>query len=342
MDKERSLEPIETGGEMRRIFPTLDDLFEFAHEQGLDEYSFSQYEDADVEGGKKRIRLPDKFKSLVEGNPEDFFVVAYDDRRSNHNAEGTRGQLVKLSTVQKKSLSEERIREIDLEKLDPALGNRARFTTTDSINNESFASINTASEGELEQPHGLARHGYEITPAGVKKKQTSEFNRLDEGMFQWREEEKPVRWVRDLTIDVDDSDETEIKYKELFIIGRFNEGSGEERADIRTSITGTLEDPKSILVEIGFGPMSLARVIYEDEDNSIKVVEHEGVNAYKNQLEILRQDPNYASLVEGNVDPEELLENIRLKANMLREDWDKPTNIFTKVKAIEEKPREIE
>lgn len=329
MRSERELVPSHETKDIILPFALLKDLFEYAREIGLNETSFEAYANHELPENPAIAVLPKKFESLVADFPGKFYLVSFDDRSSSYYRAGTRSVTARLSTVKKKNISNQAIQEIDLEQVDPTDGNVLRITQTSSINNKSFVDLNSAPEDEVEQPHGQARNIFEVDAMGYKNFKSSQYDRLDEGFFDWHGQRRPVRWVRNAEASLSDDGAKQLFYKELFIIGR---EMPDERAEVRVTISGDLENPQSILVEIGYGPLQTARVIINE--NNLKVVEHEPINAYKNQIEIIRNDPNYAFLFEKSADPNQLVKIVQAKVRSLQTDWDKPANIFTEDKSL--------
>ncbi len=340
MNNERSLDRAGFR-DIKRTFPLLKELFEYAEKKGFDSISFDDYGSEGAGDNPRAIEFPENFNSLVAEHPGKYFIVAYDNRQSSYYKEGTRHRMVRLSTMRKRAQTNERIREVDLTETDPSFGNKAQIKVRESVNNKSFVDINTATGEEVEQPHGEAEYMYELDPQGVKTVKETHFNRLDEGLFQWKGENKPVRWVRNLRVEKDEQDIPKTMYEDLYIIGRMEKGKSDERAQVKTYITGSAENPKSILIEIGIGAPATAKVLYEDKQRNIKVLVHEGIKAYKDQLQIIQQEPAYAALFRKPVDIEELMKDISFKARMLQEDWDKPQTVFTQNPAIEAPRKEL-
>ncbi len=328
--------------DLKRIFPLLRELFDYAEKMGFDSSSFDDYGSEEQRDNPRAIEFPENFNSLVEGHPGKYFIVAYNNRQNPYYKEGTRHRIIRLSSVPKRSQTDERVREVDLIEVDPSFGNKTQIKVRESVNNKSFANINTATGEEVEQPHGQAEYMYELDPQGIKTIRETRINRLDEGLFPWKGEEKPVRWVRNLHVEKDEQDIPTMAYEDLYIIGRMSEGGSGERAQVKTFITGSPDNPKSVLVEIGVDSPLSAKVVYEHKQRNIKVILYEGTNAYENQLQIVQQDPAYATLFRKPVDIEELMKDIAFKARMLQEDWDKPQAVFTRQPAIEAANKELE
>lgn len=312
-------------GDMRRLFPLLKDLFEFVEKQGFDAESFRNYLGETQSKDCRPVALPQRFQALVSEFPASYFIVAYENRRNPYYAQGTNHRLVRLSTVERKAISNKKIREIDIAEMDPSHGNFVEMTVTESINNKEFADINQAGDDDIESPHGSARFVYHIDSEGKKQAQRLTFNRLDEGLFQFGAAIKVVRWVRDLEITLQPA---KLTYKDFYLLGRSRDIRGEERAEIKTEISGSLEHPESIVIQIGIGAPSSARVLYADPASKIRVLVHSGMNAYARQLEILKEDPVYKTPFENPVDTDGFVQALTGRVAMLRDDWDKPQTVY--------------
>lgn len=312
--------------ELRQNFEQIKRLLDFAAQKLDPDNSFDAYVGR-IKQNKQVPKLPSALKGVVAAYPGEYFVVHYVDRNSPHNAEGTRGRTVGLSTAEKRSQSDERVREIifhepGADERDPHM----YMTVREMVNEKSFLSINEAGENEIERPHGQALVTYALSPDGRKEAGESSFSRLDEGIFEWRGEQQPVRWNRKLQV-MNIPEETLWRYDDLYIIGRDQKGKSDERAQVKTEIRGSLENPVSIRVEVGIGGGFVGTMIYKD--STLEVFINNPFGSHRNEAEILAMDPNYAFLVQGKeVDKERLLSVIRSKVRMLMEDWDKPHPVF--------------
>jgi hypothetical protein len=320
--------------DLNRTFPLLKELFDMLRKRGWDSYSYQNYGSEDEGENTQAIELPENFSPLVAEHPGKYYIVAYDNRRDSYYNEGTRHELVKLSTVKKKAQSDERVTEVDLVEVDPSMGNKVEVRVHESVNNKGFTDINKKTNTEVAQPHGDAEYKYEIDPNGNKEVKETSYSRTDEGIFPWNDNEERVRWYRTLRAERKSEDNIQTTYEDSFIIGGWDDPRKEERASIRTTIKGAVENPDSIVVEIGIGAPSSAQVLYEDTERNIKVLVHEGINMYKNQLEVLKQDPNYASIFQEPTDVENLMNTLKSKIAMLQNDWDKPHHVFAEQPAI--------
>lgn len=326
--------------DLARVFPLLKDLFAYTEEHGINQDGFRIYS-GELEDDGEAVALPENFFPLVSDYPADYFIVAYENRNDSYYKAGTRGRLVRLSTVPKRSETEERVREIDLNEMDPSYGNRIQITVRESIKNKSYELLNTAQGAEIEQPHGEAKLVYEIDQAGGKTPIESVYRRLDEGLFPWHGEDKPVRWNRSLRLAKDSSGVGVITYEDAYIIGRWEKSKGDERAEIKTTVHGSIEKPDAILVEIGHGSLSSAETLYEDNENNIKIVLHSKINEHDNPLEILEYDPIISSLLKHSLDPQIIKDNLRLKIHMMQTGWDSPQAIFAEKQALKDSPKEL-
>mgnify|MGYP000458669428 CR=1 FL=1 len=318
-----------------RPFPLLQDLFKFAQKEGIHDAGFRyQGERADV----VTAELPETFQPLTEDFPAKYFVVAYEDRRGEYYAEGTRHQLVRLSTVERPSSTDARTREMDLILPDDKRADRIRVTVREAVKEKSFEEINQKNDDGLDQPHGSARYTYEIDASGKRHPKKFEFDRLDEGLFDLGGDNyKPVRWVRDLLIEKGEDGEDQIQYNDLYILNRSNNPGDESRASVQTSLIGTFESPRSVVVEIGFGPMETARVLFHDEEKNITLFLHQSVRT-EDSIAILKDDPVYTELLNASPKPEAFIEKIRARCQMLKDDWANPQSVYDDSPVIAERP----
>ncbi|MEN9613789.1 MAG: hypothetical protein RLZZ347_96 [Candidatus Parcubacteria bacterium] len=318
--------------EMINLFPMARELFAFAQEE-LSEMSFSIYTDPQYrKDTNKIVELPDKFAPLVAEYPGKYYVVGYENRLDKYYAQGTRKRYVRLSSSPYQYDSDEMLREITLEEYAPSegKGNALFVTVSNSVNEKSVLNLNTARGQDVDQPHGSARVTYEVDSQGNKKPKESRFSRLDEGLLSWHNEQKPIRWVRNLDIERGIGKSSQITYEDMYLIGRDAHGLTEEQTKVRTHITESDEGEVSMLIEIGLGALNSAKTLFESEDKAVKVVEHspEGMRALKNQMEILQQDPNYAFLFEKHVDQEQVMALMRARIKMLEDDWNKKQSVM--------------
>ena len=71
-------------------------------------------------------------------------------------------------------------------------------------------------------------------------------------------------------------------------------------------------------------------MIFESDDKKIRVVRHSavGMKAFQNQMEIVRQDPNYSFLFEIPVSQNRIMAFIKGRIALLENDWDKSQTVF--------------
>lgn len=322
--------------ELIRPFPLLQDLFTFAQEQGISTDGFSDQNE--IKG--KAVPLPEKFIPLVATFPGTYFVVAYDDRRSSYYREGTRHQLIRLSTVEHRGATDARTREMDIRLGSNHRADRIEIRAREAVRDQSFKNINEATGEEIEQPHGDARYTYEIDENGTTYKKKLEYNRLDEGLFTLGGEAKPVRWVRNLTIDHKEEGSNEIEYSDLYIVGRNTTSTRDQRAGVKTTILGSIDSPESIIVQVGSGHVESSKLLFEDKNRKVKFILHRH-GQREQPLDILKDDPVYAELLGESPDTEHFIELLRSRCLMLQEDWDKPQSVYSDNKKITEKPKQI-
>ncbi len=319
--------------EVMDMFRLTRQLFDFA-EKNLDEHAGFIYADTNNEYSDNPYakELPENFYPIIADYPGIYFVVSYENRLDDCFAEGTRMQQVRLSSVPKKSLTNERIREIGITEYAPSegKGNMQFLTVTDSVMEKGFADINTAGEGEVDAPHGSAKLTYEVNPVGEKKIVSSKFNRMDEGIFEWDNAQAPVRWVRNLEIDRQSSDDMKALYKDLYIIGRDNQGDAKKAIEVQVNIEvkGNIGNPSSLQVSFGFYRTG-GETLYEDNESGIKVIMGDtGRTTPEEVINILKNDPNYSFIFEGQIDKEKMSSLLRQKMSMISSDWDKKTAVF--------------
>lgn len=320
------------------ISPSLiNELFEFAKSQPNAEELFSNY--AFGEGEVVEIKLPDNFGHLIKEYPGKYFLVAYEDRKSSYFQEGTRIRRVLLSTKSCRFESDLPLREIEFKEEDQINGGGMFLTVKESINNKSFNEINNKDD-QAAMPHGEMKCKYSLNSKGKKKLIGLKASRLDEGMFKIKGKEKPVRLNRKL--EISKGLEGKIEYNDGYIIGRSKDHSSELHADVKTTIIGSLDSPKSVLVEVGYGNPETAEVIYEDPKGNVKVLSYEGFGVAEYQLEIIKEDPSYAAIFQKKVIPEEVINTLKSKVIMLRDEWNDSESIFSKSNKLEENSKAIE
>ncbi len=335
-------------GELMSPFELAKRLFDFA-EKNLPENAGSRYSDVNGEYGDNPYakELPTALNSIVADYPGTYYVVSYENRTSHYYAQGSRVRYVILSTVPKQTQSNDIIREIKILEPDASegLGNILVTTVKDSILNQSRQAINTAAPGEVDSPHGSAKFTYETNPIGDKRLTGLNFERMDEGIFSWQEAQTPVRWLRYLDIKSPEAESTETEYRDLYIIGRHHEREDKKdtRIDVRFKISGRLDNPKNIDISIGLNIGGQGEVLFEDKSRNIRVVFHNfDPWTTKNEvLSMLRQDPNYAFLLEPDIDRDMVIRLLKEKTQMMVNDWNKPSVVFNQNNLEGKKPMEI-
>ena len=324
--------------ELNRLFPLVKELFEFAEKKGVE--GLSEYLSEDEKSDEGIIELPDKFLPLIAEYPGKYFLVGYENRKDRYYKEGTRSRYARISTVPKKMQSDKKIREIEFEDPDGSDGNRLLLSVIDSFNNKQFADYNEKGIDQVEVPVGDAKVTYEVGPNGEKKKKEAFFHRIDEGIFIWKGEKQPVRLTRSLRI-AKENEIPELSYRDFYMFGRLELGKGQEHARVNIKIQGALENPSSVLVEIGVGSPDFARVIFEDEEKNISILEHDDNHGnLEDQIEIVKRDPSYSDLFQDKVEAEKIVDLACSKIRAIQEDWDKPESIFQK-NSLAEREREL-
>lgn len=332
--------------EMQIPFPLAKELFSFAEESGLDEYSYTEYTKEELKDGEVNPSakpLPEKFSSLVADFPGKYFLVAYEKRVGDYYAKGTRFKMVVISNTEYRAKSNDRVREINIKEHDPSegKGNFLFVTVSDSVNEQGLTSLNTDINEKVSLPHGNAKATYKVGMDGAKKQIGFRADRLDEEFFDWKGQQKQVRWLRNLDVEREGRAPI-VNYKESYLIGLKPQGGSEELVDIKFKVVGHLIDPESIQIDIGFGSEQTAKVLYEDKDKKIKILFHEPIIKDSDPLEVLKQDPSYSFLFEELLNPEKLLDTLKLKIRGLENDWDKPRNVFSASESLSYTPQQIE
>lgn len=314
-----------------RPFPLIQDLFAFAKKNGITPDGFVSQE---LSGEQIAVPLPENFSSLVQDFPDKYLVVAYEDRRSIYYKVGTRHQLVRLSTVENRRTTDTRTREIDIKLPDGARADRVEIHVEEAVKNKSFYSINAVRGEDIQQPHGSARYTYELDSGGKKIQKKFEFDRLDEGLFVMGEKTRPVRWVRKLVIEKNENAPNKAIYEDYYIIGRNEDPAREKRASIKTTVIGELGNKPTILLQVGEGPESTADVLLDDKERGIKFIVHKPIVGER-PLDILKDDPVYATLLKIPPDIELFIELLGAKMTNLEEDWDKPQSVYVRDNRIQ-------
>ncbi len=327
---------------VRRVSPNSDvlhllqNLFTFAEKHGINSDGFGHQKG--VVGNV--VPLPDEYRPLVETFPGTYFLVAYEDRRDGYYKEGTRHQLIRLSTVEHRAATDARTREIDLKLVSGHRADRIEIRAREAVLDQAFEGINQATGEDIERPHGDARSTYEVDEDGNKFPKKLEFSRLDEGLFTFGDTAKPVRWVRSLVVDKLEGKPYEIVYRDLYIIGRHSAGVRDQRADVKTTVLGDLDSPQSILVEFGFGSRDTGRALFEDKEKKVKCIFHTPM-AGENPLDVLKDDPVYAELLKESPNLERFMGLLKTKCTMLQEEWDKPQSVHHDNKGRMEEAKQI-
>jgi len=332
MEKEKNILAKPSKQELKRPFPLIQDLFALAKKK-------------EVLGahGEVVIELPKKFEPLVADFPGKYWVVAYEDRRDRYYKEDTRGQYVILSTVKNRSETDDITTEFEIRQRSKSTAERVEVKLKRIVMDKSFQKINEAEGEELEQSHGDTTFKYELDQDGKKYPQKLEFSRLDEGLFVIGDIAKPVRWVRRLEIEKKEgeSDKTKTSYSDYYIIRENHDDPTRfPRADIKTEITGDLDTPESILVQVGSGAEESATVIVDDKAKGIKVL-HYKYYEEDGSLDIAKDDPVYAFLFKKTVEIESFIEELNKRIETLKEDWDKPQSIYETAKALDQETPEL-
>ncbi|MES2059860.1 MAG: hypothetical protein V4438_02410 [Patescibacteria group bacterium] len=321
--------------EIMNLFSRTRELFDFAEQNGIDRSGLI-YGDLNNEFAENPYakELPQKFYPIIADYPGKYWAVSFEDRFDPYYAKGTNMRLIRLSTVPKRSQSDDKIREISIS--EPAtsegLGNVQFMFIKDSIKNQSFTNINTSPENQADAPDGSAELVYELDAAGRKRLVTQEFNRMDEGIFEWNATKTPVRWLRNLQIKQDKRNEANIQYEDMYILGRHhqNENRRDKRVRVRITALGKSDGYKNILISIGQEIGDKQETLFEDKRNNTKVIfnDNEPWTTKGEIVEFLRQDPNYSFLFDGSASYEKIIELLRQKSNLVTNDWDKPNAVF--------------
>ena len=197
-------------------FPLIQKLFDLAREKGINSDGWYETNHDPI-----TIPLSEEFNPLIANFPGTYFIVAYEDRRSSYYAEGTRGQEVKISTVKHRSKTDERTREILFSQLDRIEEGRIEVRERESIMDQSLLRSND----DIDLPHGEISRTYELDEYGNKHPKQVKCTRLDDGIFQMGEHIRPVRWLRELEFEGENTSSQQIIYKD-FYIAKWQEGLG--------------------------------------------------------------------------------------------------------------------
>ncbi len=286
---------------------------------GVHNSSASEYYDENLRSAKPKPRITSEFAYLaLDSNPSRYFFVYYDDRRSEYFQENTRGRFACLATQERKSASNERLREIIYSE-----ENGIFFVTiSENVNERAFIEFDKSDRNGLIQPSGRMRAKYQLISA--TKRELVEFtaDRVDEVIFKHQGIAQPARWTRNLQVD------NRVKYtiyKELYIINRSQQPQNEQRGHISYEVYGTLDNPTSITISVGLGPPSYIQTIFEDRENNITI---EVYRDYEEDVDILRQDPNLSFLFSEKPDNKAISSLIRDRISLLMHHWDQKQSIF--------------
>jgi len=312
--------------EIKITFSELKKLFTFAEKNLNFETSYGAYVSEEDNKIQEAVPFPEEFRYLLPPSGEQYYLVYYTNRNDPYNAKGTRGRTIGISTSPFRKNTNERVKEIEFKEPGSDENDSHMYMTVmEKVNEQSFTKINEKNDEEVEMPHGSAEITYSLRDDGKKEVVGSRFDRLDEGLFDWKGQKQPVRWVRRLRIE-NKSARSELVYSDYYIIGRTTNTTMDERAEVKTTITGTLDNPEKIKVTIGSDYKG--KEIFNDDKLQVFVGDPIG-QSDKDYLEILKQDPTYGQLLTGTgVDVENIISIIQSKIKMLQVDWDKPHNIF--------------
>jgi hypothetical protein len=319
--------------ELADPFPGVRRLFAFAkahtHERSRYDYG--------GEGGRvtqksEGIPLPEEFLPLVAQYPDKYFVISCEDRKSEYYAPGTRFVEVLLSTVSRRGESDGRIREISFREHDASegKGNAIFMTVSESVHEASFLSVNEqlgVDEGNKSRPHGHMRTVSQVDVRGNTKVIEQDFERLDEGIFDWEGSPKRIRWFRSLRADLADGGGLSFVYRDTYLVGLKKEGGSEGLSVVEIRV----HPDKAIEVGIGSSAIGHGTLLYADEKEDIRIYEDDTVSQKHSidRMDILRKDPNYAFLFERPISKASTLTLLMQKINGLRDDWDKPDVVFS-------------
>lgn len=321
--------------DLSRPFPLLRKLFDHAESKGFSSDNWDEYGAGGMHRGeehKRATELPEEFNYFIQEYPGSYFIVAYANRQTPYFADGTRERRVRLSTVKKSDETSDKIREIDLTEMDPSNGNKIEVTIREQVRNQQFAEEVDANTSNAVSPSGEAKHTYEMNAVGKKENEKAYFSRLDQATFPWKGENKPVRWLRKLESEKDTAGISQITYRDSYMVGLRQHGGSDEEAQVKTIFKGSVDAPQSIQIEIGLGG-GKGTTLYDE--NGITIAEHTPLPAFKNQMEILKNDPAYAFLFQRPIDRAAVIAAMQTKIRMLQTDWDKPQTIYSEPASLE-------
>lgn len=314
-------------------FPLIQELFQEGEKTFGGAHNGSDSDYYDEESTARKPKLHEKFAALALGDdPAKYYFTYYDDRRSTYFAEGTRGRSACIATQERKAASNDRLREI----IYSQDGSGFYMTVGENVNNRAFMEWQNADEEGLVQPSGRMQAKYRLIDSHKRELMEFTASRVDEVMFDKDGQSQPGRWTRSLRID---NTQQDTEYKELYIINRSKDIGQENRADVAFQFKDALDNPQSVTVAIGFGPPSYARTIAEDPEGKVRVVVYKG---HEDELDILRQDPNYAFLNDEEVSSDKVLSLMRERIALLQQQWDKPQSVFAGNPQPETAPKQLE
>jgi len=193
-------------------FPLIQELFEEGEKTFGAAYNGSAGDYYDEKSTARKPKLPEKFTTLALGdNPTNYYFTYYDDRRDTYFAEGTRGRSVCIATQERRSASNERLKEI----IYGQDNNGFYITISENVNNRAFLEWQNSNEEGLVQPSGRMQAKYRLIDSQRKALVEFTASRVDEVMLDNGGEKQPGRWTRSLRID---NTKQDIEYKELYIV----------------------------------------------------------------------------------------------------------------------------
>lgn len=339
MDVETNLIPFQKQ-EVEISFPLIQRLFDKGRDVfgGVDNGSSSDYYNAD-DVVVKSVKLPEEFSPLTLGDdPNKYFLVYFDDRTSPYYKEkGGQKKSACIATQKRSYESNDRLKEITYSSEDSGF----YLTVAEKINNRAYEEFYDEDREGLVKPNGRIKAKYRLAGGSGKELIELTSSRVDEVMFPNQDGQKqPGRWLRELLID---AEKNETIYKELYILNRAApsvEKRDEKRAQVSFKMYGKTESSQKIDVIIGYGFLaeSSSRVVFEDKEKGVRVILPDG---FETDLEILRSDPNYAFLQEGQFDAGKVQDFVSERVALLQKQWDQPQSVFeqTTIESSQDKPQ---
>ncbi len=308
-------------------YPDLVALFELAERNGLSEQNpdnyYSNYENTSA------ILLPKEMQKLTLGDPGQYYLVFYEDRRDDSYYKESMGRFALISARKNRPQSNDPFRELWYSQETNKNGyDEAFVAVAERVNEKSAQNINSADDTTTEEPYGSRKIKYKINPEdGSRIPIDLSISRLDEILLPLDEKRFVTRWVRNLNISKDENQEPDAIYSDHYIIGRSQEILKERRADISIRVRGNIDNPRMIKVEIGSGPEQSARILLEDLEKNIKIIIHSGA---EEGFDLLRQDPQYGFLSKSNdqISTDDILSLFEFRADLLREHWNQSQSVF--------------